>query len=97
MTPLECELLLALAPASRDIADAQWLAPKDFGGGDGSGHATRATRMVDKDWVERRYRGSEPGERPPEIERGSCLYRITALGLQAAYNHLALTRRAVAA
>lgn len=87
MTENEAEVLEALRP--REGAEAEWLAPLAFGGSNGSHHAQTAKRMEPKGWVERRFRGHEPGERTTGA-RGSCLYRITARGIEAVQNHRAL-------
>jgi hypothetical protein len=57
-----------------------WLRPMDFGGTDASQHATIATRMVSKGWVDRESRS---GAR-------AYVYRITDKGLNALWNHRSL-------
>ncbi len=81
MTPNQREVLRGLRPS--EGKPAAWLAPIDFGGGNGSHHGITARRMADAyGWTEWRYRGCEPGQKTTGA-RGSCLYRITPKGLEA--------------
>jgi hypothetical protein len=59
------------------------VSPLYFGGHNGSHHGATATKMCSLGWVQRRYRGHDWGEALRNAARGSCVYRITAAGVEA--------------
>jgi len=63
---------------------ATGVAPMDFGGSNGSHHGATATRMCawPEPLVERRFRGGEWGGKKVYAARGSCVYRLTPLGVR---------------
>jgi len=67
------------------MPEGEWIRPAQVGGSTNSHHAKTLARMAPKGWVERRKNVTAG-------DRGSCSYRITAKGIQAAANHLATKR-----
>lgn len=63
---------------------ASGVAPLMFGGSNGSHHSNTARKLCDQPepLVERRFRGGEWGGKKRYASRGSCVYRLTPLGVR---------------
>lgn len=100
-TPEELDAIAA------KLTDHQWevisglygkpngLAPMWFGGSNGSHHSITARRLCERKppLVERRYRGGEWDGKRRWRGRGSCVYRLTILGIMVEERRRELARR----
>lgn len=87
LTENQIEVLQNLRPSKHDRPN-QWYAPMEFGGYNGSHHSNTANALARRGLVQFKYRGAAdpaPGENGRRVwaERGSKLYRITTLGIEA--------------
>lgn len=105
MTPEELDAISAkLTENQWDVITGLYgapdgLAPMWFGGSNGSHHSNTARRLclIAMPLVERRYRGfliaTDWNAKKKYRSRGSCLYRLTPLGVQIEERRRELARR----